>query len=183
MLSAKHGGFTLIEMMIVVVIVAILTVIGLPSVAEWLENSRTRSVAESVQNGIRFAQSESARVSRFTKFVPSNSGSGWSVKVVQLSGSSSPIDTMTNTVLQTSPAGNLDFVSISPPTVLEFNDLGRVYYSSSEAGTYAPVGTDISYTVTNLKGPRKLTIKVSAAGKIRMCDPDKTLSSTTPDGC
>ncbi len=174
MLSAKYRGFTLIEMMIVVVIIAILTVIGLPSVSEWLENSRTRSVAESVQNGIRFAQAESARVSRFTKFIPS--ASSWSVKVVQVTGSSSPIDTMTNTVLQTSPAGNLDFVSISPSTVLEFNDLGRVSYSSSETGSFSPVGTDISYAVTNSKGTRKLTIKVSAAGKVRMCDPDKTLS-------
>src|SRR6185437_5516232 len=162
MLITRHGGFTLIEMMTVVLIIAILTVIGLPSVSEWLQNSRTRSVAESVQNGIRFAQAESARVSRLTKFVPS--GSSWSVKVVQLTGSSSPIDTMTNTVLQTSPGGNLDFVSISPPTVLEFNDLGRVYTSSSETGSFTPVGTDVSYTVTNSKGTRQLTIKVSAAG-------------------
>lgn len=184
MLIRRNSGFTLIEMMIVVVIVAILTVIALPSVAEWLQNSRTRSVADSVQNGIRFAQSESARVSRLMKFV--STPTSWSVKVVQITGSSSPIDTMANTVLQQSPSGNLDFVTITPDTsghtVLEFNDMGRVSASSTETGTFTSLTADASFTVANSKGTRQLTIKVSPAGKVRMCDPDKSIA-TDPGGC
>lgn len=182
MLIKRPHGFTLIEMMIVVLIVAILTVIGLPSFSEWLQNSRTRSVAESVQNGIRFAQSESARLSRLTNFI--STSSGWTVKVVPIAGSSSPIDSRT-TPLESSPAGNLDSVVINAEhAVLQFNDLGRVSYASSETDTFTALGSDTSIAVSNSNSSatRKLQINVSPSGKVRMCDPDKSLA-TDPAGC
>ena len=178
-------GFTMIELMIVALIVVILTLIALPNFSDWLQNSRTRSVAESLQNGMRFAQSESARLSRLTKIV--TTGSSWNVRVVQVAGSLSAIDTQASDILQSSPAGNLDFVAISPNspnnTVLEFNDLGRVSSSSTLTGTFNALSTDAVFTVSNSHGPRSLQIKVSPSGKVRMCDPDRTLSATDPNGC
>jgi len=169
--------------MIVVLIVVILTLIALPNFSDWLQNSRTRSVAESLQNGLRFAQSESARVGRLTRLV--TTGTSWTVKVVQVAGSSSTIDTAASSVLQTSPAGNLDFVAIAPDsgghTVLQFNELGRVAGSSTEGGTFQALSADATYTVSNSHGSRTLLIKVSPAGKVRMCDPGR--ASTDPNGC
>ena len=182
--ASRQRGFNLIELMVVVLIVSILVVIGLPDISEWLQNSRTRSVAESVQNGIRFAEAEAARLSRQTKFI--STSSGWSVKYVAIASGN---DTLTNP-LQTSPTGNLDLVTIKPDdpshTVLQFNDLGRVSASSSENGAFSPLTSDASFAIapaTNSRGTRKLTVKVSPAGKVRMCDPDKTFSDTNPDGC
>lgn len=174
----------MIELMIVVAIVAILVVIGLPSVSDWLQNSRMRTVADSLQNGIRFAQGEAARVSRLTTLTTTSSS--WRVDVVQLTGSSAPIDTRINP-LQTSPAGNLDLVTITPDatghTVLQFNDLGRVSAAATSAGPFSALTADASFTVASTKGSRKLKVRVSPSGKVRMCDPDKPFSDTYPDGC
>ena len=65
-MKQRVAGFSLIEKMIVIMIIAILTVLALPNFSEWVANSRTRSVAESLQNGIRYAQAQAARLSSLT---------------------------------------------------------------------------------------------------------------------
>ena len=138
MLKPRARGFSLIEMMTVVMIIAILTVIALPSFSEWVQNSRTRSVAESLQNGIRFAQAQSASLSRLTQVVTTSTG--WTVSFVKITGVD---DAVAGTVLQSSPAGNLDSVAIGygtgAPVVLQFNDLGRVWGSATSGGIFSPL--------------------------------------------
>jgi hypothetical protein len=41
---------------------------------------------------------------------------------------------------------------------------------------------DAVFAVTNSKGTRTLNVKVSPSGKVRMCDPAKSLA-TDPGGC
>ena len=177
----RMRGFSLIEMMIVVVIVAILTLVAMPSFAEWLQNSRTRSVADSLQNGIRYAQTEAARLSRLTTVA--TVGATWTVTYTQL-----PTVDSGSATLQTSPKGDeVAFVTITPDipahAALQFNNLGRVFYASSAAGPFTALTGQASFLVQNPNGPRKLSVVVNAAGKVRMCDPNKTFSDTNPDGC
>jgi type IV fimbrial biogenesis protein FimT len=40
-----------------------------------------------------------------------------------------------------------------------------------------------SYDVTRAGAERRLRIVVALGGRVRMCDPDKALSATNPDGC
>ena len=74
-------GFTLVELMISLVVLAVLTTMGAPRFFEWLQNSQTRSGAEAVLNGIQVARSEAiqrnARV--MVVFVPPSTG--WTVSV------------------------------------------------------------------------------------------------------
>jgi type IV fimbrial biogenesis protein FimT len=181
LVKMRSAGFSLIEMMVVVVIIAIVTMAGLPSVAEWLQNSRTRSVAESLQNGIRYAEGEAARLNRLTTITTTSSG--WTVTYTKIASGN---DTLATT-LQSSPRDNLSYVTITPDasahTALQFNDLGRVFAASSATGTFTALTADATFTVANSKGPRKLSVKVSPSGKVRMCDPDKTFSDTNPGGC
>ena len=159
--------------MIVVLVIAILSVLALPGFAKWLQNSRTRSVSESTQNGLRFAQGEAARRSRLTTFTPS--GTGWTVTYTQNSGDSG------SATVQSAADSNLGSVSISPTTAVSFNSFGRV--GTIAGGAFTQAVSDTTYQITNSKGDRRLNVVISPGGKVRMCDPDKTFSSGTPDGC
>ncbi len=52
----KTKGFTLVEMMVVVVIIGIVVGSTMPAMETWLTNTKIRSAAENVQNGLRKAQ-------------------------------------------------------------------------------------------------------------------------------
>ncbi|MFT3789866.1 MAG: GspH/FimT family pseudopilin [Rudaea sp.] len=180
----RSQGFSMVELMIVVTIIAVLTMLALPNFAEWLQNSRTRSVAESMQNGIRFAQGEAARLNRVTTFTPSATG-GWTVTYVPTDNDSIP------TTLQTANDPNIANVTVAPTTAISFNSLGRAgtagSYSSatgSTAFTLATADYAVTYLVTNSHAPRRLRVYVTPGGKVRQCDPDKTFDvAAAPDGC
>jgi type IV fimbrial biogenesis protein FimT len=181
MRTVRALGFSLIELMVVLTIVVILVVVAMPSVSDWLQNAKTRSVAESVQNGLRFAQTEAARLNRLTTFVPTTTG--WTVDYTA-------VDNIADTFphpLQTSPAGSLEGTVITPsgttPAIIQFNSLGRVFGAATAAGPFTALAADATFDVTNPNGSRTLRIVLTEGGKTRMCDPDKTFSSTTPDGC
>lgn len=52
----RTKGFTLVEMMVVVVIIGIVVGFTMPAMETWLTNTKIRSAAENVQNGLRKAQ-------------------------------------------------------------------------------------------------------------------------------
>lgn len=56
---------------------------------------------------------------------------------------------------------------------IRFNSIGRLDTPAA----------DVTYEIRNANGKRRLNVTVSLAGKVRMCDYDKTLSATHPDGC
>jgi type IV fimbrial biogenesis protein FimT len=52
------GGFTIIEVMVVVLVVSVLLTVGLPAFNGYLERNRLRSAAEGIANDFGFARSE-----------------------------------------------------------------------------------------------------------------------------
>jgi type IV fimbrial biogenesis protein FimT len=184
MRTAHARGFTLVELMVVLTIVSILVLLAIPNFVDWMQNSKTRSVADSIQNGLRYAQEEAIRLSRMTTFTAT--ASSWTVDYIP-NAIASTMDTAPHP-LQQSPAGGFQGTTIAAfgttPAVLAFNSLGRVSGAATSTGPFAALSTDARFDVTNPKGSRRLRILDSPAGKVRMCDPDKTFNATTtPDGC
>ncbi len=52
----RNHGFTLIELMVGLVVVAIILLLGTPHYAEFMDNTRVRNATESFANGVRQAQ-------------------------------------------------------------------------------------------------------------------------------
>ena len=184
MKRAASQGFTLVELMIVVAIIAILTILAIPNFVEWMQNSKTRTTADSIQNGLRYAQSQAITLNRQTTFAAT--ASGWTVDYIANSAAASE-DTQPHP-LQVSPAGLFDNTAIAPgagdPAVIAFSSLGRTLGGATAAGPFAVLAANASFTVSNPKGTRSLKVFVTPAGKVNMCDPGKTYNiSTAPDGC
>ena len=200
--ARRHGsfGFTLIELMITVTLLAILMMLAAPSMMEWVRNSKVRAVSEALQNGLREAQSESLRRSRQVVFALTDSkptadssaftaktdGNHWTVRALpSMAGESSEF--VSSGILTDVGAG----VTITGPAVVCFNSVGRLVPNSTSAfstltggATCSVDATDPPTYVVELDGAdRPLRVLVTLGGQVRMCDPKKTMSNAHPDGC
>ena len=76
----KHiRGFTLVEMMAAIAILALLTAAAIPSMRTFVANAHIRGTAEDMRAGLDFARSESIRRNAVVSFVLN--GNGWNVIV------------------------------------------------------------------------------------------------------
>lgn len=62
MCTRKQQGFTLTELLIVMVIAAIMAMIALPNMSQWIASRRIASHAERVANLLRFSRGEAVRL-------------------------------------------------------------------------------------------------------------------------
>lgn len=180
MKSIKNNlGFSLIELMVTVAVFGLISAYAIPSFGTWIQDSKTRTIAESLQNGIRLAQTEAVNKGRQVAFFVTNVqpsataaattvGSNWGVRVVV------PTQVDAGGYLQgavlNGEAGSV--VVTADVAEIRFNSIGRLTSST----------TAVKYNITNPKGARSLRVVVTSAGSVRMCDPDKNIA-TAADGC
>lgn len=58
---ARHRGFTLIEMMVTVTVLALILFMLMPSIGSWLSNARIRGATQSLEAGMQAARMEAIR--------------------------------------------------------------------------------------------------------------------------
>jgi type IV fimbrial biogenesis protein FimT len=64
----NQRGFSMIEVAITIAIMGILMATAMPSVGDWIRNTKVRNAAESIQNGMQQARSEAVRRNRPVSF-------------------------------------------------------------------------------------------------------------------
>lgn len=164
-------GFTLIELMIAIAVLAILLTVGVPSFNAWILNTRIRTTAEAMQNGLQLARAEAVRRNERVRFVISG-GTGW---IVQTDG---------GTQIQTRPSaeGSTSVaVTVTPTgaTTVTFNSLGLSVSNTDTTASITQLDIDVPTTILPADQSRELRILVtsspsagvSGGGQIRMCDP------------
>jgi len=180
----QASGFSLIELMVAVAILGIMAGFAIPAFQTWMADTRTRTVAEELQNGLRNAQAEAVRRGVQVQFIltndapisrdvtPSTTGRNWVTRSM-LRATPGTADAFIQGA-NLSAVSNTSLVSTLSATVT-FNSLGRLV---------APANA-VAYQIRNpsVTNGRKLDVRVSLAGRVRMCDYDKTQSTTAPDGC
>lgn len=197
----KHSsGFTLVEMMIAIAIMAILLAIGMPAFQTFIQNIQIRTAAESMQAGLNLARTEAlrrnARVSLWmvngvsASCARSSSGTSWVVSFDNPAGlcNVASSETVAPRLIQ-SRAGSDGSSSVNVNAVdangagtscITFNGFGSI--ESTCAGGGNPIEAITFRSATAPTTTRGLDVQVTSGGAVRMCDPAVTVS-TDPAYC
>lgn len=175
MFKSKQIGFSLIELMITVAVIGITASVAAPSYRAWIQNTKVRTAAESILNGIQRARSEALMRNTAVKFTL-GANSAWTVECVTPTAracsdlTSGVVERRSNNdggtasaVITPSPGGASNVI---------FTGLG---VKSTAANQLNEVG--VSFAGAN----RNLNITLGAGGNVRLCDPNA--NSTDPRKC
>lgn len=190
-------GFSLVEMMVALVIIAVFVTMGVPAFAQFLQNTQIRNAAETTLAGINLARAEAIRRNAAVRFnlvtnltsgcSTSSSALSWVVSLADPSGACdvAPSDTVAPQIIQKRSAlegSSNALVATSGGASLVFNGLGRV----SGAGITQLRFSNISGTCEHLDAVngtmRCLQVMVSTGGQTKLCDP-KVSDTTDPRHC
>ena len=176
----RNAGFTLIELMLVIVILSIMLLIALPNFAIWIQNTQIRTAGEAILNGMQLARAEAIRRNVNIE-LRMDVSSGWTARVPG-----------TGEVIQSRLAGEgsaASLVTITPngAKTVTFNSFGSV---ATNADGTAPL-TEIKIDSAQIAAAdsRELCILVRAGGNVRLCDPQVAVTDTrscgaaVPAGC
>lgn len=152
-------GFSLIELMVGLVVMAILLGTGVPAFSRWMQNSQIRTATESIQAGLQLAKAEAVRRNipirfQFVSSVENGcslslSAANWVVSLDEVSGSCGgqllndgyPITDSSNNpaprIIQrhSGTEGTSNVLIASDQSTISFNGLGRQVSVALSGGT------------------------------------------------
>ena len=189
--SSVQAGFTIVELMITLLVVAIMLRIAMPAFATWIGNVQLRGSAESGVNGLNLARAEALRRNARVMFSMAGNDSGataWSV--CQVAAGSTACDTNVP-VIQVRDGGEESgqaragattsvalagpdavATALSPgegmPASVIFDGRGRPVVAAGWANT---VRIDVRNTSLPADEERRRVVLLGASGGARMCDP------------
>lgn len=169
MVLRRQRGFSIIEAMVVVTVIAVLMILAVPMGVEWLANSRIRSAGESMLAGLQLARAEAVKRNAPVEFVVDAAvGSGWVVRVA-LSGEE----------LQARAAGEgtADVAVAATPNGaarITFDGLGRRAANVDASAPLDRLDVDLPASVLAADRTRDLRLQFGPGGQIVMCDPNVT---------
>lgn len=175
--AARAAGFSLVELMISIVVVAILMGLGMPSFIQSLRNAEIRNAADAIANGMQRARAEA--VSRNANvYFQLGTGTSWTVDYVTKPVSTDPaIDSRLSTggssnVTITALASDL----VTAATKATFNNLGQVVANADASVTLNRV--NLAATGAN----QSLRVTLGVGGNAKVCDPSLAVNSS-PRAC
>lgn len=201
-IACAQRGLSLIELAVALAIMAVLLASGLPSFSSWIQSSKIRTTAESIQNGLQLARAQAVQRNTLVRFnltdsatagcALSASGANWVISLDDPSGAcnAAASPTAAPRILQMRPAAEgssnveVDAGSAGTPvSTISFNGAGRVSPVPAAPITIALTNsTGGACATASTTGPmRCLNVTVAAGGQVRMCD--IALPSTDPRGC
>ncbi|MFA6903154.1 MAG: GspH/FimT family pseudopilin [Gallionellaceae bacterium] len=176
--SHAQQGFTLIELMIGIVILAILMAVAVPSFQSWMLNTQIRNAAESVQNGLQRARSEAVTRNTNVAFTLTSPLIIDPVTLVQWRNSSWQISRVSDGTVIEARASNEGSSKVSQTAfplnanTITFNNLGGIVPNAASL-------TRIDFAAVG--GLQNMRVTIGVGGNVRMCDPSQ--SPPNPRAC
>lgn len=193
----RQPGFTLIELMVSISVMAIIILVGIPSYQQWTQNTRIRTAMESIQNGLRLARNQAAQQAANVRFQFTTATGGWMVCTLASTQTSCPAGS-SSVIQQYTGDNGSDGVTVTTSTATT-SDTTPNWYTSTISGaaigsgiTYTPLARPSDFGNTSLiridvsatqANARRLITTISAGGMVNMCDPQIIFSATSTQGC
>lgn len=170
-IADRPGGFTMIELMIVIALVAIVLALAAPSFTNTLARKRLEGVAQELGTDIQYARSEAVQQNAQVRvivggncYVVHSVGTTDATSCVSLGASAVAMKTV-NT-----PAGvSLAFTSNNAKAFIEFDPVRGTAETSGGADSSGRV--DISSS----SGPWQMRTEVTQIGRVRHCSPNLSI--------
>lgn len=185
--AAKFRGFTLIELMVGIAILALLFLLGMPSFITFLRNSQIRSTSESIVNGLRAASGQAAQLNSHVAFTLTDANGSWQVRAMNDSdtdctdfAAGGPIQQF---AAQETRSGAQVAVTPAGKSSVCFTGLGRVFSQGTDDHIRQ---LDITAATAGEGRPLRIIVDDPAPPDptkprgLRMCDPDPALAAMTP---
>lgn len=184
--SQASQGFSLVELMVTLTILAFLLGVGVPSFTTYMASSSVRAAATSVYGGIQKARAEAIRTNLDVQFLmtdevpsaanvnglaPSATGRNWAVRVPVRPVTVPPTFQLLDSRLGAEAGGANVVVNAGNMGVLTFTGIGatRAAAASTIAFTHATLNLACSLD----HGMRCINVLVSVAGQSRLCEPGR----------
>lgn len=177
-LCPRTRGFTLIELMVTLALLAVLLMVAVPSISTFQRNAQLTSFVNSLVAGVNAARGEAMKRGRYAMIVPADStnwSSGW-VAFVDMDGSQTyTLAAGDKTILTKEAAPSYLTISgtgsiVASPPYIMFDANG---YSKNKAGgfgalTFSVVRNDVSSNVVDAETRRLI---IASTGRVRTCKP------------
>ena len=167
--SEQALGFSLVELMVTIAIIAISTSFVIPSFKDFIANSQIRTTSESIRNGLQLARAEAVKRNVVVTFIL-GADSSWTVCAQPVAAC--PASEIIQSKAAKEGSSSKIKVTITGTNTLGFTSLGNV---TSAAGQMSRV--DIDNNLLTAAQSKDLRITIGAGGNVRVCDPN--ISSTT----
>lgn len=169
-----HRGFSVLELMVVVIILAVVSATAVPGFTQFIANTQIRTTSESIRNGLQLARAEAVKRNTQIRF-SLGADASWQFGCVIVVAATCPA------VIQSKSAreggSNNIIINITGANNITFTSLG---IATPAPGQLSIVNIDHSGIPADTS--RNLRVAVNAGGSVKMCDPNLT-TTTDPRRC
>lgn len=179
------------ELMVAIALLGLLTALAVPSLGTWLRNDQVRTVAGSLETGLRAARAEAIRRSRIVVFLmtadepglaarAAAGGTGWVVVTVPTASDAGPELIQASRLSDVASPVRID----ASAAAVCFGSLGQPVAHVDATRSVACSGTaPVTFDVRADESTRPLRVVVNPSGQARWCDPARSAAAGASDGC
>ncbi len=182
-----QNGFNLIELVIVVSLIGILAALAMPTFSTFTANSRIRTAAEGMLNGLQIARAEAVRRNTYVSLQFGADKISWNVvapdgTTIQTRGAEPA--TIVMAVATSTDSAGVNVTNSANTTGVTFAGMGRMVAVLDSAGNAAaPLPSVLAIRYSSTVGTTRAMCVVVASNTPRLCDPQRPLDLADPQSC
>ena len=181
------NGFTLIELMVVIAVLAIVVTLAVPGMGNFLDSNKLRGAASQLYADMQYARSESIKQNlNISISLTSNGGTSWCYGISTNASCDCTITDPTDVTACTLPQSGTNILKTGQSSDFEGVRITSPSGANQNIATFDPVrgiATATGSVVFESHNNLETHVTVSALGKVSACTPSGTKSVTGYSAC